>query len=351
MMFSGGDRTVATQAAQRLDGAVTSAPRFNRYSATGYTGRMKAALVEHLYAPVSIKEIPDPQPGPHEVLVAVTAAGVNPVDWKTRERGERRMPFVAGQDFAGLVVDVGAEVTKYHYGERVFGIAREHGTYAQYTIVPENDRPQPIAKIPDDVGDADAAALPTAGLTALATLDAAKVREGSTVLVLGATGGVGGFAVQIAKDRGARVIGTGKSDHEAIAREFGVDEFVAYDKENVVQRVKASTGTGVDAIVDLVDDADALKASAQALRDGGTIVSTIGAVDEAWCRQHGIDGQNLVMTDTPQSSPAGLTTLTHMIEQGRLRVRIVSEYPLDDAERALDQSKNGSVEGKLIVTI
>ncbi len=161
---------------------------------------MKAAVIEHAGDLGSLKEIPEPAPGSHEIQVRVSAAGVNPIDWKVRDRGNERMPFVLGQDFAGVVSRVGAGVTKYKIGERVFGVAPDHGAYAEYTIVSEDD---PVAKIPDDVGDADAAALPTAGLTALAALETLQVDKGTKLLVLGATGGVGSFAVQIAADRGA----------------------------------------------------------------------------------------------------------------------------------------------------
>ncbi len=99
---------------------------------------MKAAVVEHRGDAGTIKDIPVPQPGPHDVLVRVVAAGVNPIDWKRRERAEQRLPFVLGQDFAGIVSETGDQVQKYREGERVFGIAREHGGYAEYTLVPED---------------------------------------------------------------------------------------------------------------------------------------------------------------------------------------------------------------------
>jgi len=164
---------------------------------------MKAVVCEHLGRPVGVRDVPLPEPGPKEIQVRVVAAGVNPIDWKLCERGDRRMPFVLGQDFAGVVSDVGNRVTKYRVADRVFGIARDHGAYAQFTVIPEDDGPQPIAKVPAEVGDADAAALPTAGLTALAALDWLGVGRGTSVLIVGATGGVGSYAVQMARDRGA----------------------------------------------------------------------------------------------------------------------------------------------------
>jgi NADPH:quinone reductase-like Zn-dependent oxidoreductase len=312
---------------------------------------MKALVVEHRGDKGTLKELPVPTPAPHEILVRVVAAGVNPIDWKFRDRSDGPFPFVLGQDFAGVVSATGNRVTKYREGERVFGIADEHGAYAEYTIVPEDQPSQPIAKIPDDVGDADAAALPTAGLTALASIEALQVTSGLTLLVLGATGGVGGFAVQIAHDRGARVIGTGRSSNEALASSLGVEEFVAYDRQNVVESVKSAHAGGVDAVLDLVDDADAIKEAAAVIRPGGRIISTTHSADVEWFAQRKITAQNIAVLKSPQGSHAGLRTLLELVEQGRMRVIIAAERPLSEAVEALEESKRGGVGGKIVITV
>ncbi len=311
---------------------------------------MKAVVVEHRGEKGALKEIPTPRPGAHEILVRVIAAGVNPIDWKRRDRANEAFPFVLGQDFAGLVSEAGERVTRYHQGERVFGIS-DFGAYAEYTVAPEDDHEQPVAKIPDSVGDADAAALPTAGLTALACIEALQIGRGSTLLVVGATGGVGGFAVQIARDRGGRVIGVARSSNRSLAESIGVDEFVAYDRENVTEAVKAAHPDGVDAVLDLVDDADAIKSMAQLLRPGGKLVSTIHSVDVDWFAERGIAAQNVAVFETLQMSHAGLRTLLELLERGRLRVVIAGERALSDAVVALDESKSGSVDGKLVITV
>lgn len=312
---------------------------------------MKALVIEHRGEAGSLRELPIPVPGPSEILVRVIAAGVNPIDWKMRDRDERPFPFVLGQDFAGVVSATGNHVTKYREGERIFGMAREHGAYAEYTVVPEEDQPQPICKIPDSVGDADAAALPTAGLTALAAVDALKVSNGTTLLVLGATGGVGGFAVQIARDRGAHVIGTGSTDSEAFARSLGVEQYVAYDRDDVVAAVKATHPKGIDAVLDLVDDEAGAKRFADVIRKDGSIVSTIGAIDEAWFAARQIAGKNLVVFKTLESSHAGLRQLLELVEQGRMRITIAAERPLAEAVDALEESKRGRVKGKLVIMV
>ena len=255
-----------------------------------------------------------------------------------------------GQDFAGLISEIGDRVTKYGRGERVFGIS-DHGTYAEYTLVSEDDREQPIAKIPDGVGDADAAALPTAGLTALAAVEALHVAKGTTLLVLGATGGVGGFAVQIARDRGARVIGTARSSNESLARSLGVDEFIAYDRQSVPDAVRAAHPDGIDAALDLVDDDDAIEALATVVRGGGHVISTIHAADVDWFARQNISAQNIAVFDTPQFSHAGLSTLLELLEQGRIRVTIAGERALSDAIVALEESKSGAVDGKLVIAV
>jgi NADPH:quinone reductase-like Zn-dependent oxidoreductase len=311
---------------------------------------MKAIVVERRGDQGTFTEIPTPKPSEGEILVRVTAAGVNPVDWKIRDRGDEPLPFVLGRDFAGVVSALGAHVSKYREGERVFGCA-DYGAYAEYTIVPENGRQQPISKIADAVGDADAAALPTAGLTALASIEALGGSKGTTLFVAGATGGVGSFAVQIARDRGAHVIGSAHSSSESQARSLGVDEFVAYDKQDVVGAVKGAHPSGIDAVLDLVDDASAIKAMADVLHEGGRIVSTIRALDVDWFAQRKISAINLGVPNTPQYSHAGLRTLLQLVEQGRLRVIIAEERPLSEAVEALEESKRGSVNGKIVITV
>lgn len=312
---------------------------------------MQAIVVEHLGDRGTLRELDVPQPGDDEILVRVTAAGVNPIDWKLRDRGAKKLPFVLGQDFAGVVSAVGTNVHDYAQGERIFGIARNHGAYAQYTVVPANSKAEPVAHIPQDVGDADAAALPTAGLTALGALDAMHVGQGTVLVILGATGGVGTFATQIARSRGARVIGTGHSGHEDEARRAGVDAFIAYDRDNVVKTLRTQLPQGAEAILDLVDDADGIGRMQEILRPGGFIVSTIGALDTDAFAALGFTAINLVMNETPASSHDGLRQLARMVEDGTLRVTISGERDLRDAAQALEMSKAGSVTGKLVLTV
>jgi NADPH:quinone reductase-like Zn-dependent oxidoreductase len=312
---------------------------------------MKAALIERAGDTGKLKNVPTPAPSHGEILVHISAIGVNPVDWKVRDSHSRALPFVLGQDFAGVVSATGDGITKYREGERIFGIARERGAYAEYTVVPEDDRAQPIARIPDGVSDAHAAALPTASLTALSALEALGAGSGTQLLVTGATGGVGGFAVQLAREHGAHVIGIASSKHYALARSLGVDDFVAYDYGDPIDAVKDAHPSGIDAVLDTASDTDRLKKIGELVRQGGSVVSIVQAADVAWFARHGINAINLVMSQTPQSSHDALRQLADLVDKKRLRVTIAEEYRLSEAEDALDHSKAGHVDGKIILTV
>jgi len=196
---------------------------------------MRAIVVSEFGGPevLQVVDAERPSPIPTEVLVEVHAAGVNPVDWKTREgRGAAGAagppPFILGWDVAGVVKEVGRGVTIYEPGDRVFGMPwfpRAAGAYAEFVTAPSRQ----FARMPDGLAFEQAAALPLAGLTAWqALMDTAQLGNGQTVLINGATGGVGHLAVQIAKARGARVVGTARSENHDFLRELGADECVDY---------------------------------------------------------------------------------------------------------------------------
>jgi NADPH:quinone reductase-like Zn-dependent oxidoreductase len=312
---------------------------------------MRALIAKQRGAKGVIADVPIPRPELDEVLVRVIAAAVNPIDWKSIEHGDVEFPKVMGQDFAGVVVQTGEGVHALREDDRVFGIARRHGAFAEYTVVPQNDREQPVAVMPDDIDDVDAAALPTAGLTALAGVETLKLKKGDTVLILGVSGGVGSIAAQIALRRGLRVIGTASSKSAEFVRSLGDVEFVPYDLEEPVSAALFRTDGGVDGVLDLVDGPDQVKVISEAIKPGGSIVSTIGALDEEWFAQRKITATNLVMAQTPRSSPEGLLELARMIERGELVVKIAEEPVLDEAPAALETSKSGSTNGKIVVHV
>src|SRR5262245_2509297 len=217
---------------------------------------------------LELVDLPQPEPAPTEVLVRVAAAGVNPVDWKVRARGGflGDPPFTVGWDVAGTVERVGVGVTRFAPGDRVFGMPRfpkQAACYAEYVTSPSRQ----LAPTPEGLSDVEAAALPLAVLTAWqALVETADVQPGQRVLVLGAAGGVGHLAVQIAKARGAHVIGTASAQKHAFLAELGADEAVDYTEQPVEEAV-----ADVDVVLDLVGDESTARAVGT-LRDGGLFI-------------------------------------------------------------------------------
>jgi len=283
--------------------------------------------------------------------VKIGAAGVNPIDWKIREgtRGERKMPMTLGQDFAGTVEQASG---RFAQGTRVFGIARTNGAFAEYTVALLNAHGEPIAPIPDGVTDVQAAALPTPGLTALASVEILCVKAGTTILIHGSTGGVGCVATQLAHQRGAHVIGTIHGGSADYARSLGADEVIDTAKADPIAAVKAKHPDRVDVVLDLVStDKDANGKFADVLRAGGKLVTTNHVADEDFFKQRGLSAVNVVMNQTPQSSPEGLTQLAQMVAAGKLKLNIAGEKPFTEAPDVLDQGKAGKLHGKFVLQI
>ncbi len=293
---------------------------------------------------LELAEVARPEPGPTEVLVRVTAAGVNPVDWKVRTRGGflGEPPFTVGWDVAGVVEGLGLGVTRFAPGDRVFGMPRfprEAAAYAEYVTAPSRQ----LARIPEGLGDVEAAALPLAGLTAWqALVETAGVGAGTRVLVLAAAGGVGHLAVQIAKARGAYVIGTARAEKHAFLASIGVDEAIDYTTGPIGTRVPA-----MDVVFDLVGGEAAADALAT-LRDGGVFVTVTGAADqlrELAARNVRVAGL-LVEPDR-----LGMEALAALVTDGALRPHVAATFPLADAGRAHEAGETGRTQGKLVLTV
>lgn len=307
---------------------------------------MRAIRQETLGGPEVLRlvEVPRPAPTPTEVLVRTAAAGVNPVDWKTRARGGflGGPPFTVGWDVAGVVEEVGFGVTRFAPGDRVFGMPRfphEAAAYAEYVTSPSRQ----LARTPDELSDVEAAALPLAGLTAWQSLvETAAVAAGQRVLVLGAAGGVGHLAVQIAKARGAYVIGTASAaKHEFLAR-LGADEMLDYASGNVGTRVR-----DVDIVFDVVGDdvGDVLSA----VRDGGFVVTLSGS--SAGPLRELAGGRVRVEGILVEPDRAGMEALADLGAAGALRPHVSETFPLGEAARAHEQGETGRTQGKLVLTV
>lgn len=315
---------------------------------------MRAFAIDHPGERGSLRDLPVPALDAASVLVRVAVAGANPVDWKNREGrygGGGASPRILGQDFAGIVERAGDGVTDLRTGDRVFGIARTHGGYAEYTVVPTDARGEPVATIPQNLSDEHAAALPTPGLTALAALELLGAGAQTTLVILGAAGAVGGFATQMARARGAHVTGTVNGDPD-VARSLGAEDVFDAKDGDVYAAIRTRHPDGVDAVLDLVSsDGEAIKGAARIVRDGGKLVSTNHAADEAWFASKGIQATNIVMNQTPQSSRAGLERIARMAVDGTITVRVAAVRPLADAADVLDGMKNHTLDGKIVLAV
>ena len=309
---------------------------------------MKAIRQEALGGPevLELVEVERPEAKPTEVLVRLRAAGVNPVDWKTRARGGYlgAPPFTVGWDVAGIVEEVGRGVTRFSPGDRVFGMPRfpkEAAAYAEYAASPSRQ----LARIPDALSDVEAAALPLAALTAWqALVETAAITRGSRVVILGAAGGVGHLAVQIAKSRGAYVIGTASAGKHPFLAQLGVDEAVDYTSEAVEERVHDA-----DVLLDAVGG-DGTVAALGALRDGGLaiVVPSVSNVDGLQAQV----GDRVRITGLlVEPDRTGLEAIADLAALGRLRPTIAQTFPLADAARAHELGEQGRTMGKLVLVV
>lgn len=296
-------------------------------------------------------DLPKPVPGPHEALVKIRAAGVNPVDWKIREgllegRLPHAFPIVLGWDAAGTVESVGEKVHYTRPGDAIFAYARkdiiQDGTYAEYVVL----RHPHLAPKPRNLSFEEAAAIPLAGLTAYQALfEGLRLKAGDKVLIHAGAGGVGGFAIQLAKQAGAYVLSTASARHHDYLRELGVDEIIDYTQGPFVESVIASHPEGLDAVFDTVG-AQVQIDSAEVLKKGGRIASIL-AMNEDYFRQRNLEAAYIfVRPDADQ-----LQRIGQMAESGTLKVKLAGTFPLDDAAKAQQMIESGHTEGKIVLAI
>ncbi len=241
---------------------------------------MRAFAVRSFGEAPAIHELPAPRvEGAY--LIHVRLAGVNPVDYKRLERltATSSFPLVVGFDVAGVVERTPIGEHDLQIGDRVFGEARTHGAYADYTAVPPGVKTEPLARIPDGVSEEQAAALPIPATTALGSIDLLGVTPSQRLVVMGANGGVGGYAVQMAHSRGAHVTAIVRGGGDE-ARRLGAEEVYDALEVEAFNAVRASHPEGVDAVLDLVNGAKEIRRNAEILKSRGRLVSTVYAADE-----------------------------------------------------------------------
>jgi NADPH:quinone reductase-like Zn-dependent oxidoreductase len=313
---------------------------------------MRAIAISDFGSTPTLTDLPRPEPGPADMLVKLHAAGLNPVDWKIAGGAFRdpsyRFPMILGIDGAGVVEAVGGEVTGFHPGDQVYGRFQRPGeglgSYAEYALAAED---QPVAIMPKGMIFMQAAAVPTATMTAFNMVEDAYVDSGQTVLVVGATGGVGQAAVQLAADRGAHVIATAREDATAAMKDLGAREVVDHSVGRVDDQVFAAHQDGIDVIIDMVSESTALDALAKLVRPGGIVITSIGAADPDAMAAREVRGINL----RSRWSAELLQDLAELIDASRLRVAIESEVPLEQAPAALARNRAGGARGKTVIKI
>ncbi|WP_316529300.1 NADP-dependent oxidoreductase [Kitasatospora brasiliensis] len=291
-------------------------------------------------------EVARPEPGPGQILVAVHAAGVNPTDWKHRRHGYflGQPPFTLGWDVSGTVEAVGLGVSLFAPGDEVFGMLPYPygaGSHAEYVTGPA----RAFVPKPAVLTHTEAGALPLVALTAWqALVDNARIQPGQRVLVHAAAGGVGHVAVQIAKARGAYVIGTASAAKHEFVRSLGADEVIDYRTADFVKEAR-----DLDVVFDTLGGDDRLR-SLETLRPGGTLVSILPQdLEEVTARAEelGVTVRAMLV----EHDQAGMAAIAELAATGQLRVNVSGSYPLAEAAKAHAEGETGRVAGKLVLTV
>ena len=310
---------------------------------------MQAYLLQGTSGPDSLHlaELPTPAPGPDEVLVEIKALSLNPVDFKTARGGALYQtitangPAIVGWDIAGEVTQVGAGVTGFKPGDAVFGMVNfpGHGrAYAEYVAAPARH----LAHRPATVSPANAVAATLAALTAWQVLNKAQVQPGQRVLLHAAAGGVGHYAVQLAKERGAYVIGTASPGKVDFVRSLGADEVVDYTQVKFEDALAP-----VDFVLNSLGG-DHLARSLQVVKPGGRLTSIVGISPEliAQAQSQGVEAYNVLVA----SSGADQTALAARLADGRLRSHVARTYPFAELPAALREVETSKTQRKIVVT-
>ena len=302
---------------------------------------------------IVLDDYPQPRVNANGLLIEVYASSVNPVDWKYMaplnqmipKLGRRIRPFILGDDIAGVVVDKGSAVTGFEVGDSVYGMSvyPNTGALAEYTLL---DYRRAALK-PNNVSYSEAAGLPLAGLTALQALQTAKVSQDSKVLILGASGGVGTFATQIAKALGAEVTGLCSSKNYELVRALGADTVIDYNQPNY-----SIPSDYFDVVFDAVSYYSLSKCSAY-LKNTGTYIASLGNAKSAFdlFRDKFLHVNQKAKFVIVNANTRDLNKLKAYVEAGKLKTVIDSEFSFDQVEQAYQRSKTGHARGKIIINV
>jgi NADPH:quinone reductase-like Zn-dependent oxidoreductase len=308
---------------------------------------MKAVRIHEYGGPevLELEEAPMPKPATDEVLIKVYATSVNPVDWKIRE-GARKdkfpadLPLIPGWDVSGVIKSVGENVHQFRQGDEVYGRPdpTKDGAYAEYIVVKANQ----LGRKPKSIDHINAAAVPLAGLTAWQGLfDRGHLEKGQKVLIHAASGGVGTFAVQFAKWKGAYVIGTTSEANISFVKQLGADEVIDYHNENFEDKLN-----GIDLVFDTIGG-ETQKRSIQVLKNGGRLITTLRPefIVEAKEKHIYLEGY------TAHSYPEQLEQIAGLIDEGIIQPVVSMVLNLEDARKAQQISEDGHVRGKIVIKV
>jgi NADPH:quinone reductase-like Zn-dependent oxidoreductase len=310
---------------------------------------MRAFALDAFGQPGSIHEVPEPEPAEGQVRVLVAAASLNPFDNAVlqgylKDRMEHRFPLIPASDFSGTVDALGSGVRGLAVGDPVFGVTGKmflgEGTLAEKTTASSGT----LARRPTSIDNVDAAALPLAGVSALMCVEAAGLKPKDVVVVVGASGGIGSYAVQLAKLRGAHVIGVTHTANLDYVKGLGADEVIDRTAGSVADALKAKHSSGVTAIIDTASDAESLAALSADVRKGGTVVSMKGAAAPEELEKRGVKGVNV----QTQMNTERLEILAKLAADGKLKAPRVHKFPLEKAGEAFKLL--GQTDGKIVVT-
>jgi NADPH:quinone reductase-like Zn-dependent oxidoreductase len=306
---------------------------------------MKAIMVHEYGAPnvLKLEDVPVPAPNENEVLVRVIASGVNPADpliisGKYAKEFGTHLPLTPGYDMAGIVEKTGAKITKLKVGDAAYAYLLWGGAWAEYVVTNERE----AAIKPKSLSYIEAASVPLAALTAWqALIDTAQLSAGQTVLIHGGSGGVGSFAIQIAKARGAKVIATASTANQDLLKQLGADIAIDYTRTKFEDLAKE-----VDVVLDPVGK-DTLARSYAVVKKGGIIVGLVARPDKAELDKRGIRGTSLA--SHPDANE--LAEIAKLIDEKKLKPVVTDVLPLTEAVKATEQAETHHTRGKLVIRV
>ncbi|KAA0760488.1 NADP-dependent oxidoreductase [Bacillus sp. SH5-2] len=331
---------------------------------------MKAMIIDKYgKVPMRMAEVPTPEINEYEVLAEIYAASINPIDFKIRDGKVKmllkyEMPLILGNDFSGVITKVGSKVTRFKVGDEIYARPRKNkiGTFAEYIAIHEDD----IALKPKNLSFEEAASIPLVGLTSYQALhDIMQLQKGQKILIHAGSGGVGTFAIQLAKIMGATVTTTASEAGANLVKSLGADEIINYKTEKFEDILK-----DYDAVFDTIGGAT-LEKSFNIIKSGGNIVSVSGMPNARFGKEFGsgffktllfsLASKKLTALEKKHNAqysflfmkPSGdqLRTIANYIEAGKIKPVIDRVFPFEDAQKAMEYSESGRAKGKIIVKI